>query len=434
MIASPAPVNGTYQAGQTITFCYTIDYYNHVSTNWLLGVVPQFGSGWDISTLASSGAPTTSDTAWIWTSNVTSSSTGLNVPDFGWYYDTYGDGDPGNNYGEPGNGPYTFCWQITTLPTGSCAEGADLTVSVDNYADGELGSWSNVACQADTSFTFNASSTCCPEPTAVFTNETCAGDADGQITATGIGAAPWDYVWTNSGGTTLQTNNNVNGTDTLTGLVADTYTVSVTDNNGCTSSLEVIISSVTADTIILTSAVGTGGQSLCVNTAITAITYATTGATGASFTGLPTGVNGIWTGNIVTISGTPTTAVGSPFNYTVTLTGGCGTVNAIGVITISDITADATPNVTPICSVGNAVFNITGTPNSVVTYNINGGGSQTVTLNGAGTATVTIPGVSVNQTINLESSTLPGAPTIENGVSATGGGNPANAVGTMFAV
>ena len=35
---------------------------------------------------------------------------------------------------------------------------------------------------------------------------------------------------------------------------------------------------------------GTNNQTRCINTAITNITYSTTGATGATFSGLPTGV------------------------------------------------------------------------------------------------------------------------------------------------
>ena len=75
---------------------------------------------------------------------------------------------------------------------------------------------------------------------------------------------------------------------------------------------------------------------LCVNTALTAITHATTGATGISndgvsgANGLPAGVSAHWALNTITISGTPTTSVGSPFNYSIALTGGCGSVNATG--------------------------------------------------------------------------------------------------------
>ena len=83
------------------------------------------------------------------------------------------------------------------------------------------------------------------------------------------------------------------------------------------------------NTITLTTG---GSQSVNVNTPITTTTYTTTGATGASVTGLPNGVAGNWVSNTVTISGTPTES--GTFNYTVTLTGGCGTVTATGTITV----------------------------------------------------------------------------------------------------
>ena len=70
----------------------------------------------------------------------------------------------------------------------------------------------------------------------------------------------------------------------------------------------------------LSSAVNTDNQAYCVGQAITPITYATTTATGATVTGLPTGVTGSWSSNVFTISGTPT--VSGFYTYKVTLTGG----------------------------------------------------------------------------------------------------------------
>ncbi|MFM7900479.1 MAG: CUB domain-containing protein, partial [Bacteroidota bacterium] len=49
LTATPPPINGTYQAGQTVTFCYTISDYNQTSANWLHGVVPNFGPGWNMA-------------------------------------------------------------------------------------------------------------------------------------------------------------------------------------------------------------------------------------------------------------------------------------------------------------------------------------------------------------------------------------------------
>ena len=106
---------------------------------------------------------------------------------------------------------------------------------------------------------------------------------------------------------------------------------------------------------------GTGSniQAVCPSTPITNITYNTTGATGASFSGLPPGVNGNWASNVVTISGAPNTSVGSPFNYIITLTGGgCGSITATGTITV--FTLPALFNIT-----GGGAYCSTDTPNDI---------------------------------------------------------------------
>ena len=133
-----------------------------------------------------------------------------------------------------------------------------------------------------------------------------------------------------------------------------------------------IVFSLTAigtNTITLSSAVGTNAQTKCINTAITDITYTTTEATGATFSNLPSGVNGSWSSNTVTITGTPSQA--GTFSYTVTLTGGTGTVTANGTITVNPtLSAVAlTPtSAQAICSNGNG---------SLLTATETGGGTIT---------------------------------------------------------
>ena len=91
-----------------------------------------------------------------------------------------------------------------------------------------------------------------------------------------------------------------------------------------------------AEIIALTNTVSAASSTptLCINTALTPITHTTTGATGiGTATGLPAGVTAAWAANTITISGTPTAS--GVFNYSIPLTGGCGTVNATGTITVT---------------------------------------------------------------------------------------------------
>jgi hypothetical protein len=112
--------------------------------------------------------------------------------------------------------------------------------------------------------------------------------------------------------------------------------------------------------IILTSGAGTDAQTVCVNTAITNITYSTTDATGATFSGLPAGVTGAWAGNVVTIIGSPSVTVGSPYGYTVTLTGGgCGAVNATGTITVTVNNTVGAASSTPTLCINTVLTSIT---------------------------------------------------------------------------
>ncbi|WP_158611362.1 T9SS type B sorting domain-containing protein [Mangrovimonas spongiae] len=67
-----------------------------------------------------------------------------------------------------------------------------------------------------------------------------------------------------------------------------------------------------------------------------------------------------------------------------------------------------------VCTGGDAVFTITGTPGDIVDYNINGGATQQITLDASGEGVVTISGITADQTINLLAVNNPG-----NGCSAT---------------
>ena len=66
--ASPAPVNGYYTPGTTVQFCLNVTEYDQISTNWIHGILPSFGAGWDLSTLNPISSPNAAGAyAWIWT-------------------------------------------------------------------------------------------------------------------------------------------------------------------------------------------------------------------------------------------------------------------------------------------------------------------------------------------------------------------------------
>jgi len=129
-------------------------------------------------------------------------------------------------------------------------------------------------------------------------------------------------------------------TITITGTpsVAGVHPYSIPLTGGCGTVNATGTITVTAD---MTADAASSTPTLCINTLLTNITHTTTLATGISndgvdaANGLPAGLSATWAGNTITISGTPTTTVGSPFGYSIPLTGACAAVNATGTITIN---------------------------------------------------------------------------------------------------
>ena len=250
MTVDPLPVNGTYQPGTIVTFCFMVDEWNQTNTNWFQGVVPIMGSSWTNLTPISS--PQTCDSGpgiWDWFTGVTTPLGNSN----GFFFDgaiagfnPIPDGDPTNNFGDNCQGTglnWEFCWQATVEDCPPGQTGDDLTVNVETYGDGETGNWSDVGCNFDPVFLFSASLACCASPTMSAVNASCSGVSDGSATSEAqTSASPWDFEWVDDSGNVISTTNNSNNsTNVISNIPAGTYTVTVTDDNGCVSSSSIEI-------------------------------------------------------------------------------------------------------------------------------------------------------------------------------------------------
>jgi len=246
----------------------------------------------------------------------------------------------------------------------------------------------------------------------------CINTAITNITYSSTGATGATF----SGLPTGVTGNYSGGNITISGTptVSGTFNYTVTLTGGCgTTTATGTITVKPNNTITLTSATGTNNQTVCINTAITNITYSSTGATGATFSGLPTGVTGNYSGGNITISGTPT--VSGTFNYTVTLTGGCGTTTATGTITVK-------PNNTITLTSAPATTNQTVCINTAITN---------ITYSSTGATGATFSGLPTGVTGNYSGGniTISGTPTVSGTfnytVTLTGGCGTTTATGTI---
>jgi hypothetical protein len=270
------------------------------------------------------------------------------------------------------SGTYNY---VVTLTVGGCDYTKTGTITVT---------------AANTTGAASSSPTLCINTALTNITHTTTG-ATGVGTATGL---PNDVSATWSSNTIT-----ISGTPSQSG----TFNYSIPLSGGCGSvnaTGTIIVTA--AKTITLASAANSDAQSICLNSSLASLSYTSTGATGAVFGGLPSGVSGSYSSGTSTLSGTPTVA--GTYNYTVTTTGGCGSASASGTITVNSLPSPVTisSNNGPICSGANAQFSVSGPANAVLTYRINAGSNTDLTLgNGNGNGTITVSGITSAQTLTL---------------------------------
>jgi gliding motility-associated-like protein len=280
---TPTP-NGTCIPGTVYTVCYTMDGFNDLGANWIDGFEVSLSGPWVPGSLTGTTAPANCDGGignWLWVNSVTGASSGV-THGAGYYFDNTVDGDPGNDFGDydANDGcAWTMCFEVTVGNT----PGANLSVGVTALSDGEVGSWGSTACSGTS---FSAFSCIIDEPcgtldVVVDQHETCAGDLDGQATATMTGgAAPITFSWNSVP---------VQNTATATGLAAGNYTVTATDDNGCVLAEPVTINAGgTSDATIINI---NANNELCENDAAVQVTTVEAGGT---FTGSGISASGLF--------------------------------------------------------------------------------------------------------------------------------------------
>ena len=137
-------------------------------------------------------------------------------------------------------------------------------------------------------------------------------------------------------------------------------------------------------------------------------------------------------GNQITV--TPTTVGNHCYTYNVTDDFGCTYSSQVCIDVVPGVEfTDITASPTQICNGGDGVYTFSGTPNAIVTYNINGGANQTITLDATGTAVLTLTGLNLTTDINVTYMTAPPVPTAGNAITTVGGVNPNNSTGAILA-
>jgi uncharacterized repeat protein (TIGR02543 family) len=286
---------------------------------------------------------------------------------------------------------------------------AGTTVTIRYYASGQTttGGWGFYS-SAVGDYGLSIGGTLTVVPTSAPTAADQSFCSSTSPTVSNLSATGSSIKWyeASSGGSALTTSTGLTNNATL--YASQTVT-------GCESATRA------SSTITLTSdntaSAASSSPTVSINTALTAITHTTTGATGiGTATGLPAGVTAAWASNTITISGTPTAS--GNFSYSIPLTGGCGSVNATGTINVTaDNTASAASSSPTLC-INTALTDITHT---------------TTGATGIGTATGLPAGVTAAWASNTI--TISGTPTASGNFSysipLTGGSGSVNASGTI---
>ncbi len=306
-----------------------------------------------------------------------------------------------------GTPTYTYIWsngQTNATATGLVA--ASYTVTVTD----------NKGCTSTSSVTITQP-TLLTSSIPVYTNVSCNGGTNGSATVSPIGGTPgYTYSWSNT-----QTG------VTATNLSAATYTVTVTDNKGCTSVSSIIITQPTT----LTSTISASTQVLCFG--------GTSGTATVNPTGGTPSYSYLWS-NAQTNPTAINLAIGT---YTVTVTDnkGCTSTSSVTITQPTQLTSSISNQTNVSCNGGNngsaTVNQVGGTPGYTYSWSNSQTGSTATGLSfGSYTVTVTdlnnctsTSTVNITQPNSLTATSNSVSPTCNGGTNGTITANPIGGTG-----
>lgn len=167
-------------------------------------------------------------------------------------------------------------------------------------------------------------------------NTNCPGTCTGQASvAPSGGTSPYSFAWSGGGNTASQT-----------GLCAGTYSVTITDNAGCTVTKQVTISSLSSNMFVSSSTT----NATCNNSNGTATVNASGGATPYTYS---------WNSTPAQATSTATGLPGGAYDGIVTDANGCMDTVSVTVNNVGGVTANITNNPT-ICQGGSATLVASG--------------------------------------------------------------------------
>jgi hypothetical protein len=240
----------------------------------------------------------------------------------------------------------------------------------------------------------------------------CLGQSTVNLAVTPTSFA--SYAWSPAAGLSAVTGSSV----TANPSVNTTYTVVGTAANGCTSTASITVN------VVSPSNAGTNGTiTLCGNDAPVNL-FSILGGTPMN-TGTWTGPSVLTGGNLGSFN--PSVNLPGVYTYTVLGTPPCANASATITVNVNPLQNATISGTANICSGNSTNILFNGNPNSIVTYNINGGASQTITLNALGSAILPTGPLLNTTTYNLQLIQMPGPicpATLTGSVTITVDANP----------